>query len=72
MASKEHHGPQPSAQPPEESTPVQIRPISKVAGGVPAVVQAMKSAWVEMGPLRGMRALLKLNQQMHTPLRHEQ
>ena len=46
---------QPRAQPPEESAPVQIKPISKVAGGVPAIVEAMKSAWGEMGPVRGTR-----------------
>jgi molybdopterin-dependent oxidoreductase alpha subunit len=50
------------AQPPEESSLVQISPISKVAGGVPAVVEAMKSAWGEMGIVRGTRTLLKLNQ----------
>jgi molybdopterin-dependent oxidoreductase alpha subunit len=50
------------AQPPAESTPVQIKPISKVAGGAAAVVEAMKSAWGEMGPVRGTRTLLKLNQ----------
>jgi molybdopterin-dependent oxidoreductase alpha subunit len=52
----------PRAQPPEESAPVQIKPISKVAGGVPAVVEALKAAWSEMGALRGARALLQLNQ----------
>lgn len=50
------------AQPPEESTTVQIKPISKVAGGVPAAVQALKSAWSEMGVVRGTRTLLQLNQ----------
>src|SRR5713226_2998761 len=53
---------QPNAQPPEESTPIQIKPISKVAGGVPAIIEAAKSAWSQMGPIRGTRALLKLNQ----------
>ena len=53
---------QTQAQPPEESSPVQIKPISKVAGGVPAVVEAMKSVWGEMGVLRGSKTLLKLNQ----------
>jgi molybdopterin-dependent oxidoreductase alpha subunit len=53
---------QPRAQPPEESTPVQITPISKVAGGVPAAVEALKTAWSQMGPVRGTRALLHLNQ----------
>ena len=50
------------AQPPEETAPIQIEPISKVAGGVPAIVQATKSAWGEMGVLRGTRNLLNLNQ----------
>jgi molybdopterin-dependent oxidoreductase alpha subunit len=53
---------QPNAQPPEESAPVQITPISKIAGGVPAIIEAAKSAWSEMGPIRGTRTLLKLNQ----------
>src|SRR4030095_879662 len=39
-----------------------IKPISKVAGGVPAVVEAMKSVWGEMGVVRGSKTLLKLNQ----------
>ncbi|MBA2524577.1 MAG: FdhF/YdeP family oxidoreductase [Pyrinomonadaceae bacterium] len=54
---------QPCAQPPEETDLVQIKPLSKSAGGVPAIVSAVKSAWNEMGPVRGLRALLKLNQQ---------
>lgn len=54
---------QPSAQPPEEVAPVQITPRSKSAGGVPAIVSTVKSAWAEMGPVRSLRTLLKLNQQ---------
>jgi len=54
---------QPRAQPPEETDVVQIKPLSKSAGGVPAIVSAVKSAWNEMGPVRGLRTLLKLNQQ---------
>jgi len=53
---------QPSAQPPEENTPVQIKPLSKTAGGLPAIVSTMKSVWSEMGLVRGLRTLLKLNQ----------
>jgi molybdopterin-dependent oxidoreductase alpha subunit len=53
---------QPRAQPPEETDLVQIKPLSKSAGGVPAIVSAVKSAWNEMGPVRGLRTLLKLNQ----------
>src|ERR1700682_4328028 len=62
MQSSEDKSVTAQAQPPEESAPVQIKPISKVAGGVSAVVEAMKSAWGEMGPVRGTRTLLKLNQ----------
>ena len=51
------------AQPPEETTLIQIKPLAKSAGGVPAIVSAVKSAWSEMGPVRGLRTLLKLNQQ---------
>ncbi len=54
---------QPSAQPPEESAPVQITPLSRSAGGVPAIVSTIKSVWAEMGPSRGLRTLLKLNQE---------
>src|SRR6266571_555596 len=53
---------QPNAQPAEESTPIQITPISNIAGGVPSIIEAAKSAWGQMGPMRGTRALLKLNQ----------
>src|SRR5437867_1955771 len=51
----------PNAQPAEESTPIQITPISNIAGGVPSIIEAAKSAWGQMGPMRGTRALLKLN-----------
>lgn len=54
--------PGPRAQPPEETAPIQIQPIRKVAGGVPAVLEAMKSAWSEMGLVRGTKTLLRLNQ----------
>ncbi len=50
------------AQPPEGTVPIQIKPPSKSAGGVPAIVSAVKSAWSEMGPVRGLRTLLQLNQ----------
>ena len=52
----------PSAQPPQETAPVQIKPLAKSAGGVPAIVSALKTAWSEMGPVRGTRTLLNLNQ----------
>lgn len=50
------------AQTPEESIPVQIKRIKRVAGGLPAIVEATKSTWIGMGLLRGARALLRLNQ----------
>ena len=53
---------QPSAQPPAESTPPEVKPISKAAGGMKAAVVAAKFAWGEMGVVRGTRTLLQLNQ----------
>jgi molybdopterin-dependent oxidoreductase alpha subunit len=41
---------------------VQIKPPSKTAGGVPAIVATVKHTWREMGPGRGIRTLLRLNQ----------
>ena len=52
----------PSAQPPEELTPVQITRPVKVAGGVPAIVSAMKSSLSEMGAIRTLKTLAKINQ----------
>lgn len=62
MAIKEHTPSESRAQPPEETAPIQIKPLSKSAGGVPAIVSTVKNAWNEMGPVRGLRTLLKLNQ----------
>ena len=53
----------PSAQSPEEPSLVQIKPIARAAGGVPSIIAAAKTAWNEMGAARGVRTLLKLNQQ---------
>ena len=53
---------QTSAQPPEEPEGLSVKPSSKVAGGVSAVIYAMKHAWGEMGLVRGTRTLLELNQ----------
>src|SRR5438105_353935 len=52
----------PSAQPPEEPTSPDVKPISKVAGGAKAALVATQFAWGEMGVVRGTRALLQLNQ----------
>src|SRR5438876_929727 len=50
------------AQTPEETSPPVVKPISKVAGGMPAVLSAAKYTFKEMGPIRGTRTLLQLNQ----------
>src|SRR6266576_4923400 len=50
------------AQTPEETSPPEVKPISKVAGGLPAVLTAAKYTFKEMGPIRGTRTLLQLNQ----------
>jgi len=59
--TKEINAP-PSAQTPEEPGPVRIKPVRKVAGGMPAVLSAAKNAFREMGVVRGTRTLLQLNQ----------
>jgi len=51
-----------NAQPPEESESPTITPVSKVAGGIPAVLSAAKYTFGEMGVVRGTRTLLQLNQ----------
>ncbi|HSE32978.1 MAG TPA: FdhF/YdeP family oxidoreductase [Pyrinomonadaceae bacterium] len=51
-----------SAQPPQEASPPEVQQPKKVAGGLPAIVSAIKSISSEMGLLRGTRTLLKVNQ----------
>src|SRR4030095_8321533 len=51
-----------SAQPPQEAAPPEVQQAKKVAGGLPAIVSAIRSISNEMGLLRGARTLLKLNQ----------
>lgn len=51
-----------SAQPPDDVADIKIEPASKVAGGIPAVLASMKHAWREMGAVRGLKTLLKVNQ----------
>jgi molybdopterin-dependent oxidoreductase alpha subunit len=50
------------AQPPEEPAAPTITPVSKAAGGIPAVITAAKYSFREMGPVRATRTLLQLNQ----------
>ncbi len=52
----------PEALPPEEMSPPVVKPISKVAGGFPAVLSTAKYTFKEMGAVRGIRTLLQLNQ----------
>src|SRR5258706_3946905 len=52
----------PDALPPEEVSPAVVNPISKVAGGFPAVLSTAKYTFKEMGAVRGTRTLLQLNQ----------
>jgi len=52
----------PQAQPPDEQAPVEIKPLSKVAGGIPAIISTAKFTWREMGMARGLRTLARLNQ----------
>ncbi|HEV7474011.1 MAG TPA: FdhF/YdeP family oxidoreductase [Pyrinomonadaceae bacterium] len=62
MSDRETKVSVPSAQTPPETALVQIKPLSKVAGGIPAILSTVKAAWEEMGAARGLRTLLKLNQ----------
>jgi len=50
------------AQPPAEEAPPVVKPVSKVAGGLPAVLSTAKYTFKEMGAVRGTRTLLQLNQ----------
>src|ERR1700759_3565533 len=50
------------AQPPEEFTNGEVGDSKRVAGGLPAVLEALKHTTREMGLLRGARTLLRLNQ----------
>src|SRR6266852_2264220 len=50
------------AQPPTEPSAPEVKPISKVAGGMTSAIEAAKFAFGEMGVVRGTRTLLQLNQ----------
>jgi molybdopterin-dependent oxidoreductase alpha subunit len=62
MSDLEKNPTEPSAQPPEEKSSVEIDSISKTAGGIPAIISTLKSSWSEMGLIRGARTLLQINQ----------
>src|SRR6185503_18903892 len=51
-----------SAQSPEETSIVQIEPLSKAAGGIGSIIATAKTTWEEMGVTRGVRTLMRVNQ----------
>ena len=51
-----------SAQTPEEFTKLEVRDVSRVAGGVPAILATVRHAWGEMGFVRSLKVLSELNQ----------
>lgn len=54
---------EPSALTPEEPAPPNLKPASKVAGGLPSIVAALKATTSESGLVRGLKTLLQINQQ---------
>jgi molybdopterin-dependent oxidoreductase alpha subunit len=50
------------AQPPEDFTGIKISHASETAGGVPAIVSALKHSWSEMGAARTLKTLSRINQ----------
>src|SRR6201985_630627 len=52
----------PSAENPEELLDLKVTESKTYAAGIPAVYEAFKDILQETGPLRGMGALLKMNQ----------
>ena len=50
------------AEPPEEFTGIKVKPSKKTAGGIPAILSTVKHAYNEMGAIRGVKTLLKVNQ----------
>src|SRR5262249_15657868 len=50
------------AQPPEETVVPELGPVKQVAGGIPAVAEALRHVVGEAGLIRGARLMLELNQ----------
>ncbi|HLL71577.1 MAG TPA: molybdopterin-dependent oxidoreductase, partial [Pyrinomonadaceae bacterium] len=50
------------AQPPEDFTGIEISRASESAGGLPAIMSAMKHSWSEMGASRTLKTLTRINQ----------
>jgi molybdopterin-dependent oxidoreductase alpha subunit len=62
MSDSQIKNAKPSAQSPEETHPADANPLSKAAGGLPAIAATLKATSAEMGLMRGVRTLLKINQ----------
>lgn len=58
--SNENNAPNPEN--PEEFLDIKLTDPKIVAAGIPAVISSVKHVWSEMGPVRGFKALAKLNQ----------
>ena len=52
----------PNPENPEEFLDIKLTQPKIVAAGVPAVISSVKHVLSEMGPVRGFKALAKLNQ----------
>ncbi|HJR05996.1 MAG TPA: FdhF/YdeP family oxidoreductase [Pyrinomonadaceae bacterium] len=50
------------AQPPEDFTGIEISHASETAGGMPAIISALKHSWSEMGAARTLKTLSRINQ----------
>jgi len=62
MSKRENTHTNVSAQPPQETSLPEVQEPKRVAGGLPAIISAVKSVGSEMGLIRGARTLLKMNQ----------
>jgi hypothetical protein len=51
----------PSPLPPEETSAPSIKPLGKVAGGIPAIISTLKVTSSAMGLFRGVRTLFQIN-----------
>ncbi|MFN7312431.1 MAG: FdhF/YdeP family oxidoreductase [Bacteroidota bacterium] len=56
------HSDKPNPENPEEFLNIKISEPKETAAGIPAVISAVKHVFSEMDPLRGTKALLKVNQ----------
>ncbi len=50
------------AQPPEDFTGLEVSAASESAGGLPAIMSALKRLWSEMGAARTLKTLTRINQ----------